>query len=82
MTIFRDTKSRHEKLEVLFQIFFLMQVYNSFTEAKLFHRVFADHLCQYQRLSISQDSVQGLLLKIHDDDDDDDDDDELFLWCG
>ena len=29
----------------------------SFTEAKLFHRVFAEHLCQYQRLSISQDSV-------------------------
>ena len=26
---------------------------NSFTEAKLFHRVFAEHLSQYQRLSIS-----------------------------
>ena len=26
---------------------------NSFTEAKLFHRVFAEHLCQCQRLSIS-----------------------------
>ena len=24
-----------------------------FTKAKLFHRAFAEHLCQYQRLSIS-----------------------------
>ena len=36
-----------------------------FTKAKLFHRVFGEHLCHYQRLSTSQDSVWWLLLKTH-----------------
>ena len=76
MTIFRNTKSMHEKLQVFFQIIFFikylrslslaeLQAYNSFTKAKLFHRVFAEHLCQYQRLSIYQCNVLWLLLKTH-----------------
>ena len=77
MAMFRNTRSRHEKLEVFFPnnlfIKYLrgslalveLQVCNNFTKAKLFYRVFAVHLCQYQRLSISQDSFWWLLLKTH-----------------
>ena len=60
-----NTNSRREELEVFFQISVLikylrrslssvqLQGYNSFTKAELVHRVFAEHLFRYQRLSIS-----------------------------